>query len=68
MNAPDPKPDADRETIEAWRRDLTRRLRIAELCFQTIGLSDQRRAALEHEVGAFKRVCERLAKARGNDK
>ena len=52
--------DEDLATIFAWRDDLTRRLRIAELCFQTIGLSDERRAELEHEANALKRVCAHL--------
>ena len=64
MSAPDPKRVRELETIAAWREDLTMRIEIAELCFQTIGLTEERRAALEHEVGAFKRVCERLAKNR----
>jgi hypothetical protein len=52
---------SDLEIIADWREDLTARLQRAELCFQTIGLSDERREALVHEVNCFKRVCQFLA-------
>jgi hypothetical protein len=47
----------DQQTLCDWRDDLVSRLRRAELCFQTIGLSEERRAELIHEAEAFKRVC-----------
>jgi hypothetical protein len=52
---------SDLEIIAGWKEDLTQRIRIAELCFQTIGLSDDRREDLIHEVNCFKRVCQFLA-------
>jgi len=52
---------SDLEIIADWKEDLTARLQRAELCFQTIGLSDERREDLMHEVNCFKRVCQFLA-------
>ena len=52
---------SDLETVAAWKEDLNTRLRRAELCFQTIGLSDERREELIHEANCFKRVCQFLA-------
>lgn len=50
------------EALAEWRDDLASRLRRAELCFQTIGLSEERREELERESEAFKRVCAWLAR------
>jgi hypothetical protein len=52
---------SDLEIIADWKEDLTGRLTRAELCFQTIGLSDERREELIHEANCFKRVCQFLA-------
>jgi hypothetical protein len=57
---------SDLETIADWKEDLNTRLRRAELCFQTIGLSDERREELIHEANCFNRVCQFLAEERFN--
>jgi hypothetical protein len=48
--------------IADWRDDLHARIRTAQLCFETIGLSEERRAALVHEADCFNRVCSDMAK------
>ena len=57
---------SDLEIIADWKEDLTARLQRAELCFQTIGLSDECREELIHEANCFKRVCQFLAEERFN--
>ena len=52
------------QTVAEWREDFASRLRRAELCFQSIGLSEERRAELIHEGEALKRVCEFLSAER----
>ena len=52
---------SDLQTMADWKDDLAARLRIAELCFQTIGLSEGRREALIHESECFTRACRALA-------
>jgi hypothetical protein len=47
----------DLEVIAAWRQALAHKLAVAELCFNTIGISGERVRELEHEVHCFTRVC-----------
>ena len=54
----------DLRTVAEWQEDYDSRLRRAELCFQTIGLSEERRAELVHEGETLKRIYRVLAEER----
>ena len=49
------------EIIADWKQDIQTRIDRAQLCFELIGLSEERHAELIREGTALKRLCRSLA-------
>ena len=52
----------DLEVLADWKADLDARIQQAQLCFQTIGLSEEKREKLIHEANCFTRICSAIAR------
>lgn len=51
---------SDLEVLADWKADLAARIARAQICFETIGITDERRDDLAHETRAFLAVCRHL--------